>query len=535
MTTFKPEERSWQERAEAAEKTVTVLKRRLRAIDAGDEKTLIQRQLEAAQRRAADVERRRALSELRSAELQRYSSLLEREVAARTAQIRTILDHVGAGFLLIDAGCHIEPGFSRSCAGLLGTDEIAGQDLPTLLKFGSAEAEAFRLAVSQVFDDLLPEDLTIYQVPGRAAPTGRELNLSYSVVREDGVPRRLLATLFDVTAQIEAEQAAKRHARLVHILTHRQAFQMYVSDTRQLLREAAAGVRHDNDVFVRRVVHTIKGNSATFGLDELVSSCHTVEASERISVTALDQIGGTLASFLDENFRIIGIHPSPDHAPARHYVLTHSLIETLADKARSQDEQALPRFLAKIRQQPANDFVEPIRAAAVRLGERLEKPIQFLVRGGETLIDPARLGPVLGALPHLVRNAVDHGIEHANLRSNKRPHGTIELSFRDCGDHWEIIVADDGRGIDPERVLTQAAAKGLVNAAQIAELIATPHALSVLTLDGFSTADEVTDVSGRGVGLSAVRQAVEALGGELDLESRIGEGSRFRLVVPKSA
>ncbi len=176
----------WQSRAEAAERTVAVLKKRLRAIDSGEEKTVIQRRLESANRRAVENDRRRALSELRSNELQKYSARLEGEVAARTEQIRTILDHVSAGFLLVGPSLTIEPGWSRSCERLFALAQPGGVALARALGWSDAQRADFEASASQVFDDILPEELTTAQLPVRATVAGRTLHLEYSAVRAGG-------------------------------------------------------------------------------------------------------------------------------------------------------------------------------------------------------------------------------------------------------------------------------------------------------------------------------------------------------------
>jgi two-component system chemotaxis sensor kinase CheA len=511
---MKLEELTWQVRADAAERTVAVLKRRLRAIDAGEEKTLIQRQLESAQRRSAEIERQRELAALRGAELERYSAKLEDDVRARTEQIRTVLDHVSSGFLLIGADLRVEAGWSRSCVAMFGTDDIGGRALAELLRWSADRAADFALNVSQVFDDLLPEEVTTAQIPNRALIAGRELELSFSAVRSEGAVARLLATIVDVTARINAEREAKHHRRLVQILMQREAFQMYVTDARRLLDDARHALQEGDQQFVRRAVHTIKGNSATFWLDELAT------------------IAAGLVAFLEENRAVLGIDPRADTADA--YVLTQRDLDLLIGKARGTDAGEVERFMARLRRRPAEHFVAQIRATVGRLSARLDKDVDFELRGAQVSIDPVQLAPILQCLPHLIRNAVDHGIEPAADRAAKPGRGRVALAFVDGGDLLEIDVEDDGRGIDPKRVAAAAVRKGFLDP-DSAENLGVAEAIELLAKDGFSTSTVVTEVSGRGVGLSAVREAVKSAGGRLEIETRLGEGTVFRILVPKLA
>jgi two-component system chemotaxis sensor kinase CheA len=135
----------------------------------------------------------------------------------------------------------------------------------------------------------------------------------------------------------------------------------------------------------------------------------------------------------------------------------------------------------------------------------------------------------------LIRNAVDHGIEppHERALLGKPVHGTITISVLQLGHAVSVQVADDGRGIDPNKVSARAVEKGLINAEEAAHLSPT-EALNLITTPGFSTASEVTSVSGRGVGMDIVRDAVLNLGGRLEITSEVGAGTTFSIVVPQS-
>ncbi len=520
----------WQTRAEAAERAVDVLKRRIRAIDAGEEKTVIQRRLESAHRRAVENDRRRAISELRNSELQRYSARLEGEVAARTEQIRTILDHVSAGFLLVGPSLAIEPGWSRSCELLLASRALGGVPLARALGWADLKVADFEASAGQVFDDVLPEELTTAQLPPRAEVSGRVLHLEYSVVRVGGAVARLLVTITDVTAQAAAERDAHRHKTLVQILTQREAFRLFVFDTRRMLADAADALDERDDAWVRRAVHTIKGNAASFGLDDLAHLCHEVEGGE-ISREGLASVSGALCRFLTEHRDVLGIDPCDEAGNV--YTLSRHDLDAIVAKAGHHDARGVERILAQIRSKPAGEFVGPIRAAVLRLSDRLSKDVDFEVGGADVTLDPERLGPVLRCLPHLVRNALDHGLEVATERGEKSTRGRLALNFAANDQGWSIEVVDDGRGIDPRRVADAAVRRGFLSVERAASL-SRDEVLALLTAHGFSTVEEVTEISGRGVGLSAVREAVERLGGDMVVESEVGVGTTFRLRVPRA-
>jgi chemotaxis protein histidine kinase CheA len=171
-------------------------------------------------------------------------------------------------------------------------------------------------------------------------------------------------------------------------------------------------------------------------------------------------------------------------------------------------------------------------ARAARIAARVAgKEIEFEVAGGDVRVDRALAEQIGEPLLHLLRNAVDHGIETAKERraAGKPPGGRVRLEVAAEGSRVRVRVADDGRGIDTERVGRVAVAQGLLEAGA---RITDEHALRLIFRPGFSTAAEISTVSGRGVGLDVVEHALEQAGGELRVRTARGEGTTFELRVP---
>ncbi len=161
------------------------------------------------------------------------------------------------------------------------------------------------------------------------------------------------------------------------------------------------------------------------------------------------------------------------------------------------------------------------------------REVRLEMVGGDTELDRSLLEAVKDPLTHLVRNAVDHGIEppHERLAAGKPAQGLLELRASHAGGQVSVEVRDDGRGIDPDAVAAKAVAKGLRTQAQV-EAMSAAELLQLLFLPGFSTAERVTNVSGRGVGMDVVRTRIEAIGGTVDVESTVGQGTVWRLRIP---
>jgi two-component system, chemotaxis family, sensor kinase CheA len=167
------------------------------------------------------------------------------------------------------------------------------------------------------------------------------------------------------------------------------------------------------------------------------------------------------------------------------------------------------------------------------LSRDLNKPMDLALEGRDIELDRSILDEIGDALVHLLRNAADHGIEPTEQRSaaGKPAVGTIRLEARRDKNHVMITVEDDGAGIDTDRVRQVAVERGLLSA-EAARLLPEDEAVSLIFAPGFSTARRVTELSGRGVGVDAVRARAEALGGSLRVENFPGRGTRFRIRVP---
>ncbi len=180
-------------------------------------------------------------------------------------------------------------------------------------------------------------------------------------------------------------------------------------------------------------------------------------------------------------------------------------------------------------------LAERLGRTARDLAGRLGKPARMTVTGAEERVDRGLLETLLDPLTHLVRNAMDHGVEsqEERRRAGKPGEASLALDIRRESEALLISLEDDGRGIDAEVIRQAAVERGLYTPHEAA-LLDRAKLLDLLTVPAFSTRKEVSDVSGRGVGLDVVRSAVESVGGHLEMTSEEGKGSRFTLVIPSA-
>jgi two-component system, chemotaxis family, sensor kinase CheA len=193
----------------------------------------------------------------------------------------------------------------------------------------------------------------------------------------------------------------------------------------------------------------------------------------------------------------------------------------------------LQKSVMKIRMVPVEQLFRRFPRIVRDVAKLRNKDIDLEIAGQNTDLDKGILDALADPLAHLVRNAADHGIESPAERqaAGKPGRGTIRLNAYHEGDQVVIEVSDDGRGLDRGKIVRQAITRGILTEAEASRLN-TPESLQLVFAPGLSTADEVTEISGRGVGLDVVKAALESLKGTVEMESAPGQGTTFRLLVP---
>lgn len=193
----------------------------------------------------------------------------------------------------------------------------------------------------------------------------------------------------------------------------------------------------------------------------------------------------------------------------------------------------LTQQVIDLRLRPASLMVTPLERLVRDLSREQEKKLRFDVVGADTELDRNLLDPLRDALMHLMRNAIDHGLESPDDRkkAGKPEVGLLELVVQSRGESIQLTLSDDGRGIQLEKVRQKAIEKGLI---QAQDTLSVEQIHDLLFQPGFSTAQQVSSISGRGVGLDAVRANVDLLGGEVWLTSAEGQGTTFHLRLPQT-
>ncbi|KGM57338.1 chemotaxis protein [Lysobacter arseniciresistens ZS79] len=252
------------------------------------------------------------------------------------------------------------------------------------------------------------------------------------------------------------------------------------------------------------------------------AAAHAEDPTVRVDVRRLDAMVNLVGELVLARNRLKTIRPR--------------LRDDELDRAVTTLDAATSRLQSAVmmaRMQPVGRVFSRFPKLARDVARQLQKKVELEVIGAETELDRNLVEALSDPLVHLVRNAIDHGIESpdARLAAGKPAQGQVVLSAQQEGDHVAIEVRDDGAGIDPDRIRDSAVRKGLIEADAAARL-SPDECLQLIFMAGFSTRTEVSDLSGRGVGMDVVQSKIRELSGEVQIQSEPGRGSRFLIRVP---
>ncbi|MBI5017255.1 MAG: Hpt domain-containing protein [Deltaproteobacteria bacterium] len=502
-------------------------------------------------------------------------------IRERNAEVSLLMDTVPAGLLSLDEEFRVNPEHSRAAAEMLGTDALRGRAFTEVLGL-TGEREDKGTELVEFLDllrlELVPEETVaglnpLEELHFEAGGAARWLRLRYFLIRRGSdLPNHILAVLEDITeekrlaAQVATSQ--RENLQLRAIAEDPDLFREFLSETRRILTEVEGlAARLDATEASRplvaeifRGVHTIKGVAGSFGLGDLSALASELETSldhlrkaDEIPQDGVDQTRTSLAHLSDAFSEVVEgakkllgddvaggglfLRISSEEL-LRHMVEIRSL--TLDDGVKeavlSRIKEEVLRRLRALREVPARRGLARSLKILPGLLERLGKPVAFRFEGEDTPVDCDVVQELNTSLIHLIRNAVDHGIEPADERveAGKPEEGAVSLAVSRQDGDVVVTLADDGRGLDPQKLKAAALRKGILDPAECGRLSA-EEALGLIFRPGFSTAEQVTDVSGRGVGMDAVLDSIrQKLGGDIRVASSPGEGTRFTITVPAS-
>jgi HPt (histidine-containing phosphotransfer) domain-containing protein/HAMP domain-containing protein len=455
----------------------------------------------------------------------------EERIGARNRDMRLVLDNVDQGFITLDIAGTMSDEHSLIVDEWFGPADPSMPFWDYLARVDAAKAAWFRAGWASLREDVLPLALSLDQLPRVVHKDDQTFELGYRPIVENERLDKTIVMITDVTTRIErerAEQAQREMMSIFHyVLSDRLALDEFFDEASTLVDAIEAFDGSDTTLLARQV-HTLKGNCAVFGLESMAAYCHQLEdrmeqSAEPVGFKEKEALRNIWKKIADMRAQLARDGNNVELDLAEHDAILQQLEQGV-------DGALLVATFRSLRFEHAAKRLALLGEQIQHLANRMGKAhVDVVCEPTKLRLPPRKWGAFWSAFAHVIRNAVDHGIETTEERvlAGKPERATVILRIVHDEPNVTVTVHDDGRGIDWRKIAERAKARGL------------PHATAgdvqeALFADGISSRAEVTDTSGRGVGLAAVRAAVRQVGGHIEIESEPDRGTTLRIVLPES-
>lgn len=460
--------------------------------------------------------------------LEELVAVRTRALAEREASIRLILDSTGDGLATITHAGRFGDVSSKRMAAWFGESCAPGASAAECLAGANpAKAPFIEMAFEQVVSDTMPFEASVDLLPARCDVGERTYEFQYRGIERDGALDEVLLIASDVTERIAAERAqasAREVQSLVgHLLQDRTGFRTFVKDAMAHLDVIDTA---PPSPALQQALHTLKGNAYVYGIASVGDVCHQLENTLADGGDVEDADRRAVRAAFEASMK--RVEAVVGHGALDGVLVTSAQLQSLVDLLDARHDHAeIKRTVESWHQDSARAALKRLAAQTERVAKTLGKQVSVEVAGGDVELPPGAYDAFWSTLIHVVRNAAYHGIEPEEERvlAGKPEAGFVWLGakVRDDG-RFEVVVRDDGRGIDVERLRQKAITLGL-DADQI-------DPLQLVFADGVSTAAAVDETAGRGVGMSAVASETKKLEGRVHVATEAGQGTAFRFSFP---
>jgi len=491
---------------------------------------------------------------------------IETALLDETEKIQSLLDNAGQGFLTFGLDLKVDVEYSEECKKLFN-GEIWGHNFPELVYPDNSEkCEFLNSLLKDYFTESDVDKVTLYMslLPSEVYINDRYLQVEYKaiVTPDNERERRLLVVLTDFTEKHElrdqVEEERNRLKMLVRAVTHYDELINAIRDFREFCKSRMLRIVDSDeppDTIIGelfRAVHTFKGTFSQLEMKSAVEKLHDLES--RISEirsrngNAIDELRNILLesgidTWLEDDLSIVTgtlgheflnrretlrVEPSQVVELEKQMIsiLSPSEMKLLLPKLRRMRCKSFKRMLA-----PFPEYVERLASAFGKQVYPLE------IEGPDITIDPNRYQPFVKTLVHIFRNIMDHGLESVDdrIEAGKDEMGHIICRIDQEDDNLMIMISDDGKGINAEKLGKHAVKLGIHDKKSV-DSMPDSEIIKLIFDDNFSTAKSLTAMSGRGIGMSAVKRELDKLGGRVEIETEIGTGTKqtYRIPMEKS-
>lgn len=492
--------------------------------------------------------------------------LREADAQAAAAQRETaeIMANVNTGLFLLNKDLSIGNQYSAQLTNIMGTDQIAGENLAQLLKnkVTAKDLETTEGFVKQLYnprvkekliDDLNPLKKVLLQDEGKTSASNKYLDFKFSRVYDQNNIARILVNVQDVTQQVRLEQRLEEERAqndlqiemLTTILNVSPAIiNEFIQNTKQniikinnILKTPGSdqGALRDKLAQMYRIMHSLKGEASALNLHTFTSIANNFEEKLK-GLQAKDKLSGNdflpLTIHLDELLNLsntiesLGLRINQNAAP---------VADTSAAPASSGTSEVYtikPQITANTANGGMNAFYQQF---ADNIATRQQKQVQLKASGFNSIQPPADIAAVIKDITiQLIRNAVVHGIETPAVRESrgKPAVGKINLSLIELSESYKLMIEDDGNGLDFDAIRTRAVQMGY-DADDLAQW-SEQRLTSLLFKSGFSTREQADDDAGRGVGMDIIQTHIDQMNGQINVDSQAGKYTRMTVKIPKN-
>ena len=468
----------------------------------------------------------------------------QKKIEELNSKIKNLLDSAGQGFLSFDKNMKIDEGFSKECLAIFDKNNITDDNISELLfEDDKQKRDLFEDGIERIVstEDDMTKDLFLSLLPTNHTINGKNIDIEYKLLPENMFMLILTDSTEKKKLESKIEQQNKIQSMIVAIASDKNDFINIKNDFENFISNPDP----DFKIFKRKL-HTFKGIFAQKNMLNITDGIHNLETliSKNSSTSHLDIFKEQydLKSIFNKDLKIIDnilgddFSLYEDHTDSNKEIINGIKLK-IEELQRSNPQINFSTILAdikKINDVSIYEMLTPYVSSVKLISTKLNKQVNKLEIVGDKLlrVSPS-IKPFVESLVHLFNNCVEHGIEdvHTRVQRGKDTIGTVQCEFLKLDNNLQIIISDDGGGIDVEK-LSEVAMKNGIKSKQEIALMSTDEKSYLLFEDNLSTQDEISITSGRGVGMSAIKQEVEKLNGKIKIENKIERGVKFIFTIP---
>jgi len=498
-------------------------------------------------------EKQAYIAQLKNAqeELQKYSENLEKIVEERTQElsntnrfIKLMINSLDVGLIAIDVNGESLDGHSRM-AEVIFEMPLKKAKLWNILRVAQNEIAQTKKWLEISFQELLPFSEMIDLMPRSIDLNGKKIGLDYYPMRNtDEKIQSIILLARDKTieykATVEAREKTELVTRILRYLKSSQNYKTYIDECNDQITQVEILVKKKSSDWdtILRLFHSIKGSSQLFSFIAVAQIAHECEelsiairdGEESYRKKLIERISDIMKSFKETHQETLNLLAIGETLTHRSYKVStiNSFFETL--KKQINDQEVVNLFYNHFLQDSLHEVLTQFQGALDDTCALLNKqcsPIK--ITGSDVFLSSKNYSGLISNLVHVFRNIADHGLEAPGEREiiGKNATGSVLIKTDSNDNEFTIIISDDGRGIDPKRIREKLSEKNISH-----EKMSDHEVIQQIFIGDLSTKEEVTNISGRGVGLAGLNDEVKRLKGKILVESTLGKGSTFKMVIP---